>query len=58
MTTWKFKLTSDYGELNFGTELVKNWDNILVSVMRNKELRGATIQFSNVFEFVSQFSGN
>ena len=54
MITWKFKLTSDYGELNFGTELVKNWDDISVSVMRNKELRGATIQFSNVFEFVGE----
>ena len=52
MITWKFKLTSDCGQLNFGSELVKNYDDISVSVMRNKELRGATIQFSNVFEFV------
>ena len=54
MITWKFKLTSDCGQLDFGSELVKNYDDIITSVMRNKELRGATIQFSNVFEFVGE----
>ena len=54
MVTWKFRLTSDYGELNFGSELIKNYDDIIVSVQRNQTLRGATVFFSNVFEFVGE----
>lgn len=52
MSRFKFTLTDDNGSEVFGSEFVRNWDEIESNLTRSNTYRGRVRKLTNTFEFV------